>query len=70
LKFFNYNQLCIRIIKKMSPHRIRGIKMMDEARREQIARREYQQDIYVRAIVANTTILPEHALLIVAFMLG
>jgi hypothetical protein len=54
----------------MSPHRIRGIKMMDEVRREQIARREYQQDIYVRAIVENTTILPEHALLIVAFMLG
>ena len=54
----------------MSSKRIRGIKMMDEVRREQIARREYQQDIYVRAIVANTTILPEHALLIVAFMLG
>ena len=54
----------------MPSHRMRGIKMIEEVRREHIARREYQQDIYVRAIVANTTILPEHALVIVAFMLG
>ena len=46
----------------MSRHRIRGIKMIEEVRREHIARREYQQDIYLNAILQHTTILPEHAI--------
>lgn len=54
----------------MSPHRIRGIKMIEEVRREHIARREYQQDIYLNAILQHTTILPEHARIIVEFILG
>ena len=54
----------------MSSHRIRGIKMIEEVRREHIARREYQQNIYLNAILQHTTILPEHARIIVAFMLG
>ena len=54
----------------MSPHRIRGIKMIEEVRREHIARREYQQYIYLNAILQHTTILPEHARIIVEFMLG
>ena len=57
-------------MKKMPSHRMRGIKMIEEVSNEHIARREYQQDIYVRAILENTTILPEHARLVVAFMLG
>jgi len=55
---------------KIPSHRMRGIKMINEVRNEHIARRGYQQDIYVRAILENTTILPEHARLVVAFMLG
>jgi hypothetical protein len=54
----------------MSPHRIRGIKMIEEIRREHIARREYQQDIYMRALIEHTTILPEHARLVVEFIFG
>ena len=57
-------------MKKMPSNRMRGIKMIEEVRREHIARREYQQDIYLNAILQHTTILPEHARIIVAFMLG